>query len=80
MLCPSCGHENRAGRRFCVQCGAGPEIACPSCGAIAELGERFCGECGKPLAEAAKPAPDPRSYTSTHRPRIIHERISARAR
>ena len=22
MFCPSCQHENRAGRRFCVHCGA----------------------------------------------------------
>jgi class 3 adenylate cyclase len=68
MLCPSCGHENRAGRRFCVQCGAGLDLTCPSCGASAEPGERFCGECGKPLAEAAKAVrpPDPRSYTPKH--------------
>ena len=46
MLCPSCKHENRAGRRFCVHCGAGLELACPSCGASADPGERFCGECG----------------------------------
>ena len=35
MLCPSCKHENRAGRRFCVHCGAGLELSCPSCGASA---------------------------------------------
>ena len=50
VLCPSCKHENRSGRKFCVHCGAGLELACPSCGASAEPGERFCGECGKPLA------------------------------
>jgi class 3 adenylate cyclase len=68
MVCPSCGHENRAGRRFCVQCGAGLEFACPSCGAGAEPGERFCGECGKPLSAGSKPTPppDPRSYTPKH--------------
>jgi double zinc ribbon protein len=44
MVCPSCGHENRVGRRFCVQCGAGLALACPSCGADAEPGERFCGD------------------------------------
>jgi class 3 adenylate cyclase len=46
MFCASCGHENRAGRRFCVHCGAGLELTCPSCGARSEPGERFCGECG----------------------------------
>src|SRR6266851_4610842 len=68
MLCPSCKHENRAGRKFCVHCGAGLGLVCPSCGARTDAGERFCGECGKPLTEAAKPAPlpDPRSYTPKH--------------
>jgi len=68
MLCPSCGHENRAGRRFCVQCGAGLELACSSCGASTEPGGRFCGECGKSLAGSPKvsAAPDPRSYTPKH--------------
>jgi class 3 adenylate cyclase len=49
VLCPSCKHENRAGRRFCVHCGAGLGLACPSCGARSEPGERFCGECGTGL-------------------------------
>ena len=57
MLCPSCKHENRAGRKFCVHCGAGLELSCPSCGASSEPGERFCGECGAPLSEQAAPQP-----------------------
>ena len=68
MFCPSCKHENRAGRKFCVHCGAGLESSCPSCGASAEPGEPFCGECGKWLAGLSTPAapPDPRSYTPKH--------------
>jgi predicted amidophosphoribosyltransferase len=69
MLCPSCGHENRAGRRFCVQCGAGLALACPSCGEPAKLtgdeaprerefreAHRLFAEIGAPIraAEAAK--------------------------
>jgi zinc-ribbon domain len=27
MLCASCGHDNRAGRKFCVHCGAVETIA-----------------------------------------------------
>ena len=46
MLCPSCKHENRADRKFCVRCGVGLELVCPSCGTRSEPGERFCGECG----------------------------------
>ncbi len=49
MRCPSCKHENRAGRKFCVHCGAGLELSCPSCGACAEPGEPFCGQCGTEL-------------------------------
>ena len=68
MFCPSCKHENRAGRKFCVHCGAGLELSCPSCGASAEPGEPFCGECGKSLAGPSTPVapPDPRSYTPKH--------------
>ena len=51
-MCPSCKHENRAGRTFCVQCGGALPLACRSCGATIEPRERFCGECGEPLAEA----------------------------
>ncbi|MGB2875887.1 MAG: adenylate/guanylate cyclase domain-containing protein [Gaiellaceae bacterium] len=56
MLCPSCGTENREGRKFCAECGGALALACPSCGAANEPGERFCGECGAALAGAA-PAP-----------------------
>ena len=57
MFCPSCKHENREGRKFCVHCGTGLELTCPSCGASSEPGERFCGECGAPLSEQAAPQP-----------------------
>src|SRR5262249_26610463 len=65
---PSCKHENRAGQKFCVRCGAVLPLACPSCGATTEPGERFCGACGKLLAVASKEStqPDPRSYTPKH--------------
>src|SRR6201984_2513560 len=68
MFCPSCKHENRAGRKFCIHCGAGLESSCPSCGARTEPGEQYCGECGKSLAGLLTPTvqPDPRSYTPKH--------------
>ncbi|MFN8622408.1 MAG: adenylate/guanylate cyclase domain-containing protein [Chloroflexota bacterium] len=53
MICQACGTQNRAGRRFCVNCGATLLLACPSCGAAYEPGERFCGDCGTPLPGAA---------------------------
>jgi class 3 adenylate cyclase/predicted ATPase len=53
MKCPSCGTENRAGVRFCVQCGTNLARACASCGAAYNEGERFCGECGAALSSAS---------------------------
>ena len=58
MRCPACGVENRAGRRFCAQCGAPIEFACPSCGAQNQPDDRFCGSCGGALvADAGEPPP-----------------------
>ena len=65
MKCPSCGRENRKGRRFCVECGTKLELTCGSCGAACTPGEKFCGECGSPLAEPAHtPTPTPAIPTS----------------
>ncbi len=64
MTCRGCGTENRAGRKFCVQCGATLELGCPSCGAAAEPGDRFCGECGTALTTGGA-APTSVMATST---------------
>src|SRR6266851_2553501 len=68
MLCPTCGSENREGRKFCAGCGAQLMLSCGSCGAKNQPGERFCGECGKQLTLSPTTAatPDPRSYTPRH--------------
>src|SRR6266853_567821 len=56
MQCPQCQCENRAGRRFCAECGAPLPLACAACGFTNEPGEKFCGGCGTPLAgPAAQP-------------------------
>ena len=52
MTCGSCGTENRAGRKFCSQCGAPLAITCAACGAANEPGDAFCGDCGAPLRAA----------------------------
>ena len=72
MICPSCGRDNRAGRKFCSECGAAFEQSCPSCQAVNEPGEKFCGQCGHSLTESVPkgqpgtttvPAPtDPTSF------------------
>lgn len=50
FTCPSCGHENPDGTKFCQECGArlgaGAKAICKSCGAELTSGTRFCGECG----------------------------------
>jgi class 3 adenylate cyclase/tetratricopeptide (TPR) repeat protein len=59
MRCPSCGAENRKGRKFCAECGQPLGLACPACGTTNEPRERFCGECGAPLTAEAVPREEP---------------------
>ncbi|GIW42400.1 MAG: hypothetical protein KatS3mg076_2977 [Candidatus Binatia bacterium] len=74
MTCPACRRENRAGRKFCAECGARLDLSCPSCGAVNEPGANFCGECGQNIGKAegrkgrttARPNPEPLSYTPKH--------------
>jgi len=56
VICPSCGTENRAGRKFCGACGTELVRACPACGAVNDPEDAFCGECGTGLAPAVAPA------------------------
>ena len=49
-ICTSCGTENDAGRKFCVECGARLAAACPTCGTPNPPTAKFCGECATPLA------------------------------
>ena len=57
MTCGNCGAENRAGRKFCAECGTPLSQACHACGAANEPGEKFCGECGTALTAQAASAP-----------------------
>jgi class 3 adenylate cyclase/tetratricopeptide (TPR) repeat protein len=57
LQCVTCGAENRAGRRFCGQCGAALSSACAACGFVNDPGEKFCGGCGATLAAAPALAP-----------------------
>ena len=63
MICGSCGSENEAGRKFCVECGTSLVIPCPSCGTPNPGHGKFCGECGHSLADAAAPALTPKTAT-----------------
>lgn len=50
VLCSECGNQNRAGQKFCGNCGKPlQEVAatCPKCGIRNVAGTRFCGNCGE---------------------------------
>ena len=73
MKCPRCQAENRAGLRFCEDCGARLVGTCASCGAEFTPGKRFCGSCGTPFNASAGQAryASPETFT----PRHLAERI-----
>ena len=78
LNCPSCGHPNRDGARFCADCGTSliAPISCAQCGAENPAEAKFCDNCGQALrAQPGPPDPapaaaahhaDPRSYTPSH--------------
>jgi len=53
VICPSCGTDNREGRKFCAECGTPFALSCGTCGATNAPGEKFCGECGAALEAKA---------------------------
>jgi len=69
MRCASCERENRAGRRFCADCGVALAVCCAACGASNEPDENFCGACGVALDTVA-PASQPRSQAANVAGRI----------
>ena len=71
MTCPSCGTENREGRKFCSECGTALASACPSCGAANEPGEKFCGECGAVLTASAEPSAPSRPTAPAAERRLV---------
>jgi class 3 adenylate cyclase/tetratricopeptide (TPR) repeat protein len=56
QTCPSCGTENDADRRFCVECGT-RLAGCPVCGSINPPAAKFCGNCGSSLLAPDAPTP-----------------------
>jgi class 3 adenylate cyclase/tetratricopeptide (TPR) repeat protein len=57
MTCSSCGVENRAGRKYCSNCGARLALVCPACGTANEPDDRFCGECGSAIPNGSREDP-----------------------
>lgn len=58
MQCPKCKYENRAGVKFCEECGAKLPVICPNCGAELSAGTKFCGECGTRISGAEPSTPN----------------------
>lgn len=57
-VCPQCGTDNRAGTRFCKQCGTAlpadedslaTVLICRACREPLRPGARFCSHCGTPV-------------------------------
>jgi predicted ATPase/class 3 adenylate cyclase len=71
LTCGSCGAENRAGRKFCAECGAPLSVICGACGAANESGDRFCGECGTPLTPGATALPAAPPAASAAERRVV---------
>ena len=68
MVCPACGTENEAGRKFCGECGSPLALACPACGAPNGPAAKFCGECGAPLSGQTSPVAAPGLTVATTAP------------
>ena len=75
MQCPGCRHDNRAGAKFCDECGGALPRACPACGTAARPSAKFCDECGHALAEAAAPADRLGAAPASYTPRHLAEKI-----
>src|SRR5437870_1267150 len=75
MQCPRCQAENRAGRRFCAECGAPLALPCASCGFSNEPEEKFCGGCGIPLTAAPRPPEPPARALQSYIPGHLAEKI-----
>ncbi len=75
MQCPRCQAENRAGRRFCAECGAPLALPCSSCGFANEPGEKFCGGCGTPLTVVPRVLEPQERPPQAYTPRYLAEKI-----
>jgi class 3 adenylate cyclase/tetratricopeptide (TPR) repeat protein len=53
VICPSCGTQNEAGARFCMECATALGQVCPNCGKANQPSAKFCSECATPLGAAS---------------------------
>ena len=74
MICANCGTENKAGRKFCVECGSPLSVICPNCGEPIQPGEKFCGNCGTSIQGIAPASESAASEASEAAPVAVAER------
>lgn len=55
LPCAACGHENRAGAKYCARCGVYQGGRCAVCGNPLAPADAFCVECGRPAASDSQP-------------------------
>ena len=67
MLCPSCGHDNREGARFCGNCRTSlvTAVPCPSCGMTNPGDQNSCDQSGQDLPAGADSSDAPPSPVSS---------------
>src|SRR5579875_3869159 len=66
VTCSSCGTDNVAGTKACVDCGEPLPLVCAVCGNPVFAGQKFCSECGAAVHDAAPGgSANPRASTSS---------------
>src|SRR4051794_22693201 len=49
LICATCGTQNIAGAKFCMECAAPLAAGCPKCGFVNPPNAKFCSECATAL-------------------------------
>ncbi len=77
MHCASCGAENPAGAKFCIECAAPLQKRCPSCGTENPPRAKFCSECATPLVTEV---PGPKSQIPSREESGVEKSLESRVR
>ncbi len=75
MICAHCRHENRAGAKFCEECGAPLPRSCTRCGEALPALAKFCPECAHPTGVVGAPRAATTSTASAPAPPMPERRV-----
>src|SRR3954468_13968311 len=56
LICATCGTQNIAGAKFCMECASPLAAGCPNCGFVNPPNAKFCSECATPLSARSAPS------------------------